>query len=326
MTIGDIAKLAGVSNAAVSRYFNKGYISEEKREAIRKVVEETGYQPSVHAQTIRTGKTRFIGVIAPKIASASLGSIMEGLLAVLNENGYQMLLSVTQGSLEKEVEYLRLMDDKRVDGVILLASVLTPEHKRLLKNRTVPVVILGQKVDGSCCVFHDDFHAMYDLTRRILDKGRKKIGYIGVLLQDKATGQDRRGGFLKAMEDAGYPVQEQHCLIGDFSVDSGFEKAKELLESYPDMDGLVCATDEIAIGAMKYFVSQGIAVPDDIYIGGQGDTILTQVSGHSIATVHYSYEKSGEIAAKMLLEILTTGEASMKEAMLGYTVVEHEGA
>ena len=102
MNVSDIAKLAGVSNSAVSRYFNHGYISQEKREAIRKVVEETGYRPSVQAQTLRTKKTNMIGVIVPKIASASIGKIVEGILSVLNKSNYQMLLAVTENDPKKE--------------------------------------------------------------------------------------------------------------------------------------------------------------------------------------------------------------------------------
>lgn len=323
MTIADIARLAGVSNAAVSRYFNNGYISEEKKEAIRKVIEETGYQPSLQAQTLRTGKTKIIGVIAPKMSSASLGSVIEGVLSVLNENGYQMLLSVTQNDYEKELEYLRAFDDKRVDGVILLATVFTPEHKKVLRNMNVPVIILGQKFDGHYCVFHDDYHGMHELTKLILEKGRKRIGYIGVTMQDKATGVERKRGFLAAMEEAGLEVNEEHCLIAKFSVQSGYEKAREMLRRFSDMDGLVCATDEIAIGAMQYLLGKDISVPEDIYIAGQGDSLLARVAGHSISTVHYSYEKSGEVGANMLMEILATGETAFKEIMLGYYIVDN---
>jgi len=323
MTIADIARLAGVSNAAVSRYFNNGYISEEKREAIRKVIEETGYQPSLQAQTLRTGKTKNIGVIAPKMSSASLGSVVEGVLTVLNENGYQMLLSVTQNNHEKEVEYLKSFDDKRVDGVILIATVFTSEHKKVLKNMNVPVIVLGQKFEGHFCVYHDDYHGMYDLTKLVLEKGRKNIGYIGVLLQDKATGAERLRGFKDAMEDSNLEVKEEHCLVARFSVQSGYDKAAKMLKSYPNMDALICATDEIAIGAMQYLLEKGYSIPEDIYIAGQGDSIMARIAGHSISTVHYSYEKSGEVAANMLIEILTTGETAFKEIMLGYYIVDN---
>ena len=122
MNIAEIAKRAGVSSAAVSRYFNDGYISEEKREKIRRVVEETGYRPSVQAQTLRTKKTKMIGVIVPKVASASIGRVVEGILSVLNGRKYQMLLAVTQNDPEKELEYLDAFSEKQVDGVILVAT------------------------------------------------------------------------------------------------------------------------------------------------------------------------------------------------------------
>lgn len=128
-------------------------------------MEETGYRPSMQAQTLRTKKTRIIGVIVPKIASASIGRIVEGILSVLNKNNYQMLLAVTQNDPEKELEYLSAFHDKQVDGVILVATILTPEHKRMLKKSSVPVVIVGQQLSGQCAVFHDDYHASYDLTK-----------------------------------------------------------------------------------------------------------------------------------------------------------------
>ena len=125
MTIADIANMAGVSKAAVSRYFNNGYISDEKREAIRKVVEETGYQPSVHAQTLRTKKTKMVGVIVPKMVSSALGRVIEGIQNVLDEAGYQLLLTVTHNDLEREITYLQNLDETKVDGVILCGTMFT---------------------------------------------------------------------------------------------------------------------------------------------------------------------------------------------------------
>ena len=176
MNISEIAKLAGVSSAAVSRYFNNGYISEEKKEAIRKVVEQTGYRPSVQAQTLRTKKTKMIGVIVPKVASTSIGKIVEGILSVLNESGYQMLLAVTQNNPKKELEYLAAFNDKQVDGVIFAATILTAEHKRALKKLSVPVILVGQQYPGHCCIYHDDYHATRDLTGAVVAMGRRNPG------------------------------------------------------------------------------------------------------------------------------------------------------
>ena len=108
MNINEIAKLANVSRATVSRYFNDGYVSAEKREQIRRVIEETGYKPSAQAQMLRTKKTKQIGVIIPKINSESISRITAGIESVLAERGYQMLLAGTDNTPAKEVEYLSL--------------------------------------------------------------------------------------------------------------------------------------------------------------------------------------------------------------------------
>lgn len=324
MNIGEIAKLAGVSRAAVSRYFNHGYVSEEKREAIRKVVEETGYRPSMQAQMLRTKKTRMIGVIVPKIASASIGRVVEGILSVLNEKGYQMLLAVTQNDPKKELEYLSVFCDKQVDGVILVATVFTLEHKRMLKKATVPVVIVGQYLSGQCAVFHDDYHASYDLTKLLLEKGRKNLGYIGAIQQDRAVGEARYRGFCDAVSDAGLDNLKGHYVTAAFSVASGYEKAGELLEKYSGLDGLVCATDTMAAGVMQYLREHGIRVPEQILVAGQGDSEMAKVTVPPLITVHYSYEKSGEIAVQMLMELLEKKEGVMKEVKLGYFIVDRD--
>lgn len=324
MNIAEIAKMAGVSTAAVSRYFNDGYISEEKRAAIHKVVKETGYRPSVQAQTLRTKKTKMIGVIVPRVASASIGRIVEGMLSILNANGYQMLLAVTQNNPKKELEYLDALHDKRVDGVILAATVLTSKHKQMLKNLSVPIVIVGQQLTGYCCVFHDDYHASYDLTRLFLEKGRKRLGYISAIPEDKAVGEGRYHGYRDAVRDMGCGGLAENYVVASFSVASGYEKTGELLGKYRELDGIICATDTMAAGSMQYLREHNIEVPGQVIVAGQGDSEMARVTAPPLITVHYSYEKSGEIAVQMLMELLGQGEAALKEVKLGYYLVEPE--
>ncbi len=320
MNIAQIAKLAGVSSAAVSRYFNHGYISEEKREAIRRVVEETGYRPSVQAQTLRTKKTKMVGVIVPKIASASIGRVVEGILSVLNENGYQMLLAVTQNNPKKELEYLNVFDNKQVDGLILVATVFTAEHKRILKNLSVPSVIVGQQLSGHCCVFHDDYHAVYDITKILLEQGRRQLGYISAVMQDQAVGAERYRGFKDAVCDQSMPELADNYVTASFTVASGYESTAKLLQKCGNLDGLVCATDTIAAGAMQYLWEHKIAVPEQMIVAGQGDSEMSRVTAPPLLTVHYSYEKSGEIAVNMLMEQFRQDEAAVQEVKLGYYI------
>ena len=145
MTIKEIAQLAGVSSAAVSRYLNGGYVSEEKKEQIRKVIEETGYQPSAQARMLRTKKASLVGVVVPKINSESISRITAGIESVLAERGYQMLLAGTDNTPAKEVEYLRLFENYPVDGIILVGTMFTAGHRKFLKETKVPVVVIGQR-------------------------------------------------------------------------------------------------------------------------------------------------------------------------------------
>lgn len=323
MNIAEVAKRAGVSRAAVSRYFNDGYVSEEKREAIRKVVEETGYRPSEQAQTLRTKKTNMIGVIAPKITSPSIGRMMEGILSVLDESGYRMLLAITQNDPDKELEYLSEFRDKQVDGVVFIATVFTAKHKHMLRDLSVPVVIVGQYLPGYCCVFHDDYHATYDLTRAVLEKGRKKLGYIGAIPQDQAVGAQRYKGFQDAVCDMGCGELAENFVTADFTVDSGYEKVKELLHKCRGMDGLICATDTMAAGAVQYLQEHNIEVPGQILVAGHGDSEIAKMMRPPLMTVHYSYEKSGEIAVQMLISLLRHEEGAAREVKLGCQVVEY---
>lgn len=119
MNINEIARLAGVSRATVSRYLNKGYVSEEKKEIIRKVIEETGYQPSAQAQTLRTKKTSLVGVILPKINSDTISREVAGISDVLTARGYQLILANTNNNLDEELKYLSLFKRK---------------HKQMLKD------------------------------------------------------------------------------------------------------------------------------------------------------------------------------------------------
>lgn len=322
MTIADIARMAGVSRAAVSRYFNKGYISEEKQAAIRKVVEEMGYRPSIQAQTLRTKKTRMIGVIVPKIASSSIGRVVEGMLSEFNKSEYQMMLAVTQNEPKKEVEYLSAFSDRQVDGIILVATVFTTAHKRALKNMSVPVVIVGQYLSGYCCVYHDDYHACYDLTRLMMEKGRINIGFMSAMWQDKAAGEARYRGFCDAVSDMGRAGLSENVVIADFTVASGYEKAGEILGKCAGLDGLVCATDAMAVGAMQYLREHDIAVPQTILVAGHGDSEITRMTVPNLISAHYYYEKSGRLSVRRLMDLMQHDESMAEEVKLGYEIVD----
>ena len=326
MNIAEIAKLAGVSPSAVSRYLNQGYLSQEKKESIRRVIEETGYRPLAQAQALRTRRTRTIGVVLPKIDSFSVGSVMAGIDSVLERKGFQILLADTHNDPARELEYLDSFDDQRVDGVILIGTVFTAKHIAMLKKSRVPVVIVGQQLAGMSCVYHDDYHAFYDITRLLIGKGCRRLGCIGALPQDRAVGQERSRAYCDAVRDAGLEDQAGHMTVADFSIQSGREKAGELLDAYGPLDALICVTDSMAVGALQYLKGRGLRVPEDIRLTGQGGSDLCGVTTPTITTIRYFYEDSGANAAALLLERLENPDTPAKEVKLGYAIVENESS
>lgn len=321
MDINQIAQMAGVSRATVSRYLNDGYVSQEKRAAIRRVIEKTGYVPSRQAKTLRTGKTDVVGVVLPKINSASVSRMVAGITLVLNDAGYQVLLANTDNDVAREVEFLRLFAEKsRVDGVILIATVLTPEHEAAFSALGVPLVVLDQNVAGRTCVYQDDFDAVRDVTRLAL-RGARRPAYIGVLEEDVSAGRMRREGFLAACAEAGVEVPDGALAVAEFTVDSGYEQAEALLGRVGDLDAIVCATDSIAYGALTCLREYGRRVPEDVAVTGVGDAELSQIVTPTLTTVHHHYKTSGAEAAKMLVGMMTGDDSVGRELKMGYDVV-----
>ena len=320
MTIAEIAQRAGVSKAAVSRYLNNGYISSEKREAIRRVIEETGYIPSQQAQTLRTGKSRMIGVIVPRIDSEAVSRVVAGISRIFEEQGYRLLLANTENRMDKELEYLEVFRTGNVDGVLLVATILSPAHRKAVQACSVPVVLLGQQMDGVTCVYHDDRGAAYAVTRLMLQGGRKKLGYIGVTQRDRAAGASRRAGFLDALHEAGLEETASRMEQSDFSIDGGYAAAERMLQRAIDVDGIFCATDSIAIGAMNRLEQYGRRVPEDVALAGIGHSRLGELIRPRLTTAHYYYQTSGDEAAKDLIEMIEQGMDRKKQLKLGFEI------
>lgn len=324
MNISQFAKEAGVSVSAVSRYFNNGYLADDKRARIEEALERTGYVPSYSARTVRTKVTKLVGVILPKLSSESIAHVTEGIGEVLGKEGFELLLVNTANDYNREISSLELFRTNRVDGVILLASVFTDLHRSLLKKMRVPTVIVGQKLKGFNCVCHNDLGAAYSMTRLMLDKGAKIPAFIGANPDDAAAGRDRREGFEKAVREAGLTADPALCEIAQFSMDSGYEKAARLFAGKKKPDCIFCATDNIAAGAMLYCRENGIRIPEDVMIAGVGDSRIGKVLYVPLSSAHLHYKTAGTEGANMLLAQLKSGSGVNRIMQLEYDIVERE--
>lgn len=326
MTIKEFALLAGVSPAAVSRYFNGGSLSEEKRERIRAAIDRTGYQPDAAAQTLRTKTTRLVGLIVPKLDSESVSRLAAGATERLLQNGYLCQFAVSQNDPERELSYLSLFQQRQMAGVILMATANTDRHRAALQSLGLPVVVTGQRFEGVSCVYHDDRNAAQALTERILRRGRRELAFLGVSEQDVAVGVERREGVKAAMAAFGLSPEQLTVELSGFDLESGRAAAERLLARKPQLDAVVCATDRIAFGAMEALRAAGRRIPQDVSVVGMGDSWASEHIVPHLTTAHFYYKTSGETAAELLLTMMRSRETQppIRQILVGFSVCDRD--
>ncbi len=325
MNMKELAKLAGVSPAAVSRYLNGGPLSEEKRRVIRAVIDKTGYQPDPAAKMLRTRSTDIVGLIVPKLDSESVSRLAAGASELLAVEGYSCQLSVSSNDPEKELAALQLFRSRSAAGVILMGTVQTPGIEAFLQNAPLPVVVAGQKFRGVPCVYHDDFGAALELTRLVLARGRRRLGYVGATELDAAAGLARHEGVRAGLREAGLDT-EIPTEISSFEVEGGRAAMERLLRRAPELDAVICATDRMAFGAMQALKKAGKKLPEEISVTGMGDSWAGEHVVPHLTTAHFYYRTCGETAARLLIEQINGRERSapVMQTMLSYTIKQRE--
>ncbi|MGX8793019.1 LacI family DNA-binding transcriptional regulator [Oceanobacillus oncorhynchi] len=309
-TIRDISEKAGVAKSTVSRYLNDGYVSEATRKKIEQTIKELEYIPNSYAQNLRLESNPTIGVIIPRFDSYSVTTTLQGIDKELKQLNYNILIENTDRSSKKEIEYLKRLAKMKVAGIILLATKITDEHIHVIEAIEVPVIVIGQEDKRLNCIVYKDYEAAYDLADYLTSYNFSKIVYLGVGEEDKSVGFLRKKGFVDRF------AQEQNEEIltyyTDFSIDNAMYKTKELLsEVQPDL--LICATDNIAIGAMKSIYEKNLRIPEDISLTGFGNYQISSYLTPELTTVHYDYYKAGHIAAKSIVRM--RGKKATPETM-----------
>ena len=330
MNISEIAKLAGVSPAAVSRYINGGSISEEKKQKIKKVIEETGYVPNLTARSLRQQRSDNIGIIVPRINSDSVSNLIEGVLSILNQSGYMTIFGNTENNEKREIEYIRMMQETKLAGVILMGTVFTNEHNRIFRDIKMPIVVCGQNHPLVNCIYHDDKNAAKAITSYMIKKGRRRLAYVGVTETDICVGLNRRLGVEEAMTEAGLDASSLVRTEGFFNAKEGYENMKKILDGGFVPDGVVCATDTLAAGVMKALREKGYSIPADVSVGGIGGGTAGNIMYPSLTTVKLFHRESGERAAFLLLSIIRNNREEPERKLpvthtkLGYELIERE--
>ncbi len=326
ITIKEIAKLANVSRTTVSRALNNsGYVSEDARKRIEKVIEETGYVPSEHAKSLRTKKTKVIGVILPKISTETASRVVNGIDEELAAAGYQILLANTNLDRSKEIEHLKLLKSRQVDGIILLATNVSDTITAAIRELDLPFVAIGQDIPDVSSVLYDDYHAARDITRLFIEKGHEKIAFIGVDESDRAVGYLRKKAFLDTLAENGMSITESWIQTGRFTIESGYDAMKTIMETNAEKPTAVFAvTDRLAVGAMEYLKKNGYHIPGDVAIAGIGASELSKYVTPSLTTVAYQNEEAGRTAGRLILNKVLNNEISAEKVVLSYRLIKQD--
>lgn len=301
VTINDIAKRAGVAKSTVSRYLNNGSISEKTRKRLDEIVKETGYSPNAFARSLKAANTNMIGVVIPRLNSASTNEVLEGIDEQARQKGYQLIITNSNQDIDQELENIQTLIKQKVEGIIVLAREVTAEHKKLIEESGIPFLILGQSAASIHSMTYTDYDAGNKIGQYALGLGHKTFLFFGVTELDQAVGVERKQGFLDAVAK---DDQVQVTIIEtSFSKTNAYQDALSVLKNI-QATYIVCATDNIAIAVLKAAYELGYKVPEDFSISGFGGYEETDYVHPSITTVSYPYKEMGRKALNNLMELV----------------------
>ena len=315
LTIVDIANMAGVGTTTVSRYFNGGNLKKETRERIKEIVDKYNYTPNTFAKALKSTDSKIIGVIVPCLHSYISGNTLKYLDKELKENNYETLIMNTNFDENKQLEYIKKLARMNVDGIVLLPTTMSKAYESTIKYIDVPVVMLGQEGEYTYSVEYNDFNAARDLTNYVLSSGHKKVAYLGVSEDDIAVGYYRKLGVLRALEK--YNLEPENILITNFGMEEGYEIVRENIEKLKEDSCLICATDNLAYGAIKALEEEGLNVGEDYSVAAFGDYTSSALLKSPLTTIKFDLKDAAKQTVEMLLNVIKKEETAMK-LLIGY--------
>lgn len=326
--IKDVARLAGVSIATVSRALkNPALVSPETLSRVRAAIEQSGYNPDSIARSLRTRRSGNIVVIFPDITQPNYIGIIRGIESAASQLAYSVLLGSTRGDAERERFYAQMVSRREADGIILLGPNLPFEidYSRPVQEQLPPLVNSCEPVQhgGISKVLVDNVIAGRMATQHLIELGHKNIGIItGEAGQPNA--KDRLMGYKQALQNAGVPVNEALIEYGDYGVESGVACTQALLKQNPRPTAIFCGSDNMAIGALKTLRDASLSVPGDISIIGFDDIWYSEYLHPPLTTVRQPLEKMGRMCMQILHSAISNESATQETVYLPCELVVRE--
>jgi LacI family transcriptional regulator len=323
-TIREVAERAGVSTMTVSRVINNsGYTSREARERVEAAIAEMGYVPNALARSLRFKKTKTLALVLSDITNPFFTTMARGVEDVANQSGFNVIFCNTDESESKQTEYLTILVQKQVDGVLLVPARSSEGPVAFLNSRKVPVVVLDRRVpqcetDG---VRGDSVQGAVDLTQLLLALGHRRIAILSGP-PDVSTAADRVTGYRLALEQAGLVVDPALILHGRLRQDGGYEMTGRALALDPRPTALFAANNFIAIGAYRALSDAGLRVPDDIALVVFDDLPPALVLEPFLTAASQPAYEMGQRATQLLLARLNgSAPAGCQEIVLPTEII-----
>jgi LacI family transcriptional regulator, repressor for deo operon, udp, cdd, tsx, nupC, and nupG len=313
--IRDVARLAGVSVATVSRALsNPEKVSPESLDKVHKAIAEVGYRPNMLARNFRSARAYAVVVLVPDIANPFYSLFIRALEDRAHQKGYAVLLGDTRGTPERELEYIRRVETRLADGIVQLR----PSSEKSQNNipADVPCVnACGCEYTTGPAIRIDNRGAAKSMVNYLISLGHKRIGVISGL-KDNPHAIDRLEGYKEALAEAGIPFEKDLIAEGDFTMWSGLNAAFQFCNMKNRPTAIFSMNDEMAIGAMQTLKSQGIRIPEDISVTGFDDIAYAKYSDPSLTTISQPAEEMGKMAMDMLLKVIEGEPLSQRECVL----------
>ncbi|HCQ58093.1 MAG TPA: hypothetical protein DIU10_09350 [Sulfitobacter sp.] len=331
VTIKDVAKMAGVSIATVSRTLAEPEkVSEKTRDKVMKAVNSSGYVTNTLARNFRRRRSNTVVVLVPDIANPFFSNIIQGIEKVASRHQYRILLGDTQGDETTERAYADLVSQRQADGVICLGrNIPFPYRKgRKTVDPDWPPFAMACEYHGdipvpTVCI--DNVAAACDAVTHLTELGHREIGFINGPA-DSPLCEDRLLGYRQAMKNAGVKSSAQWVLHGDFSLASGYHCMQQFLQGKRSISAVFCANDEMAIGAMRACRDAGLSLPQDMSIVGFDDIAFAEYSHPRLSSVHQPRNRIGEQVMTLMLSMLAGNLPASPRVVLPHELVVRESS
>ncbi|MGE5549369.1 MAG: LacI family DNA-binding transcriptional regulator [Bacteroidota bacterium] len=316
-TILDVAQEAGVSIATVSRVLNQSCrVRPETKERVLRAVENLQYAPDASAKNLRSRRTNLVGVVVPDVSVEFYMELIKGIENTAINSEYNLIICDSQNDPNREIEYIRLLTERRVDGMILTESSMTDDQIAALVGKGFPLVLIGRELPGggASSVSASNRYGAGLAIEHLIGHGHERIAYIRGIRggQDE---EERFSGYQSVLARHGMAFDPQLVEWGGFTEEGG-ARALEKLLARRKFSAVFAANDEMAIGVMGKARELGLNVPEDLAVVGFDNIRLAHHVHPGLTTVDQPKYNMGAAAARKLLNMLTRGEIVYEKAVL----------